>query len=45
MAGKKPTYDELQDENEDLMDENDELRSKLDTIQEVFEDEDDDEGE
>lgn len=43
MADRKPTYDELQDENEDLMDENEDLRSKLDEIQGVLE-EDEDEG-
>jgi len=44
MANRKPSYDELQDENEDLMDENENLRSKIDEIQGVI-DEEEDEGE
>ena len=36
MASRKPSYDELQDENETLMDENDDLRSQLDEIQGVL---------
>ena len=45
MASKKPTYDELLDENEELMDENDALQSKIDQIQGVIEEEEEDEGE
>ncbi len=44
MASRKPTYEELQEENEDLMDENEDLQSKLDVIQGVIEG-DEEEGE
>jgi predicted nuclease with TOPRIM domain len=29
MANRKPTYDELLEENEELMDENEDLQSKI----------------
>ena len=52
MANRKPSYDELQDENEDLMDENEDLkdenedlRSKLNVLTDAYEEvQEEDEG-
>jgi hypothetical protein len=44
MAGKKPSYEDLQDENEESMDENENLRSKIDEIQGVIDEDEEDEG-